>query len=657
MAESLLDDVCLDPDAVAAFLTGDLAPGPLRALESHVDRCSACRELLSALAKSGSLSEVSLAAISRWQLSSPSLSSTVPYGASDVQLPAGARVGRYLVLEPLGTGGMGIVYAARDPELNRRVALKLLRNDAVTPVARGALAERLLREAQAMARLAHPNVVAVHDVGSHGDQIFIAMEMVDGQTLAAWLSSARRSWREVVAVFLPAGHGLVAAHAAGLVHRDFKPENVLVGDDGRVRVTDFGLARSALVPPTAPTAASPSQPDASAQALTVTGALVGTPFFMAPEQFLGRPIDARSDQFSFCVALWFALTGQHPFAGDNAASLAKAVTEGQLRPPPRRDRLPRWLRRVLLRGLSVDANRRYPSMAALLQALEHDPRRAVMRATAAAMVVLTLVGGSVIYRRHSARLMCQGGERKLTNVWDRRRAAAVERAFAKSGAPGAAAAFAQVARALDDYTARWVAVHTDACEATRVRGEQSEELYELRAACLDVHLRNIRALSDRLANADAALVARAPGVVAALGDLGDCIDPRRAAACGRSMDEFDWCAVGHEGTGDAEQHEGLTEFRGRVIQLRAKHYAGEDEGNIVRNYRPGDLVWVDVSTDQGRSWLRCGPYSSDRTMWVPHRGNWLRVCLDADGETQCATNGNARGPDGSYWWSYTDGPC
>ncbi|HZN95396.1 MAG TPA: serine/threonine-protein kinase, partial [Myxococcales bacterium] len=219
-------------------------------------------------------------------------------------LPRGATIGRYLILRRLGEGGMGVVYAAFDPELDRKIALKVLR-PARRAVAGSVAQARLLREAQAMARISHPNVVAVHDVGAHGDEVFVAMELVEGGTLTDWVEEKPRKLDELLRTFMEAGRGLAAAHSAGLVHRDFKPENVLVGKDGRVRVTDFGLAR---VDEEGPLGAGKRTPSTlSSPALTQEGAIVGTPLFMSPEQAQGRIPDIRSDQYGFCASLYWAI--------------------------------------------------------------------------------------------------------------------------------------------------------------------------------------------------------------------------------------------------------------------------------------------------------------------------------------------------------------
>ena len=330
-------------------------------------------------------------------------------------LEPGARIGRYLILERVGSGSMGVVYGAYDPELDRKIALKLLRGgqpgqDEV--VARA----RLLREAQAMARLAHPNVVVVHDVGVYGGQVFLAMEFLGGGTLRSWLASAPRTSRDVLAVFIAAGRGLMAAHAAGLVHRDFKPENVLLDKEGRPRVVDFGLARDANTSDresgeataTAETMAalisSSSNPGGHLDTLTRTGALVGTPAYMAPEQILAEATSERTDQFSFCVALYESLYGERPFTGESLLQLLHNVSRGNLAPVSEDHEVPAWIRRALVRGLRSEPRERWHSMAALMTALEDDPadrhRRWFLSGAGIAVVLATLlVGAQTIHHR------------------------------------------------------------------------------------------------------------------------------------------------------------------------------------------------------------------------------------------------------------------
>lgn len=278
-----------------------------------------------------------------------------------------ARIGRFAVLHLLGAGGMGQVYAAYDAELDRKIAIKLLlAEDSVDAEGR----TRLLREAQAMARVSHPNVVPIFEVGEHEGGIFIAMEYVDGTTLRDWCAEASRSWRELVAVYLQAARGLAAAHGVGIIHRDFKPDNALVSVEGepRVRVLDFGLAAlpGAELSGGVDVVASPSADDR----LTLTGAVMGTPAYMAPEQQRGGDVDARADVFALCVALYEAIYGVRPFAGATVTELFAAVQAGELRPPPEgAESTPRELRDLLRRGLAVDPEARWPSMSALAEAL------------------------------------------------------------------------------------------------------------------------------------------------------------------------------------------------------------------------------------------------------------------------------------------------
>jgi WD40 repeat protein/predicted Ser/Thr protein kinase len=302
-------------------------------------------------------------------------------------------VSRYVIQRVVGTGGMGLVYEAYDPELDRKVAVKLLRK--LDAAGADALRTRLLREAQSMARLTHPNVVAVYDVGAIDGQVFIVMELVQGSTLKRWLHEKKHSLSEVLKVFKQAGQGLAAAHAVDLVHRDFKPDNVLIASDGRVLVTDFGLARSSGADSAAPDGVviEPAR-------LTRTGALIGTPAYMSPEQLDGVEVTARSDLFSFCVALYEALYQERPFAGENVGAVREAIVRGHLREPPRDTRVPSWLRGVLRRGLDGDPLRRQGSMVELLAELAHDPAALRRRAmTAIAVLAALLVAASVFLQR------------------------------------------------------------------------------------------------------------------------------------------------------------------------------------------------------------------------------------------------------------------
>ncbi|MCY1057007.1 serine/threonine-protein kinase [Nannocystis sp. SCPEA4] len=398
------------------------------------------------------------------------------------------RIGRFTVLRELGSGGMGVVYAAYDEQLDRKLAIKLLHGDPDHDASQGHA--RLLREAQALARLSHPNVVAIYEVGSFFEHVFLAMEYVQGVSLRAWLEAAPRPWREVLRVFAQAGRGLAAAHAAGLVHRDFKPDNAIVGDDGRVRVLDFGLART----PESAEAQTTDEPRTTAMSrntlgsqLTVAGAVVGTPAYIAPELYMRLPADARSDQFAFCVALWEALYGQRPFLGETLQALALTICEGRVTAPPAGRRVPAWLHAALLRGLDADPARRFPSMDALLAAIDRDPERTRVRLLGAAVLlcVAGMIGLGARNVMASREGLCTGGAARITSVWGQVQKDSLTAALTATGLPYARDTAARVNLRLDAYAAAWAAAHRDACEDTAVRKEQSQELLELRMACLE----------------------------------------------------------------------------------------------------------------------------------------------------------------------------
>lgn len=446
-------------------------------------------------------------------------------------LRRGEMLGRYLILREIGRGGMGIVFAAYDPELDRKVALKLLHPDRRARDGRAGQA-RLLREAQALARLSHPNVIQVYDAGAVRDRVFMAMELVRGETLDEWLGREERSWRQVLVVFQAAGQGLAAAHAVGLVHRDFKPANVLLGEEGRVRVLDFGIARpmADAVFEESGDLAEPASGSVLSTPLTRAGVVLGTPRYMAPEIMCGGAFDHRADQFSFCVSLFESLYGEPPFQGEDLRDLLPAAAAGRVR-EPHGARVPSWIRRILLRGLHADPERRYPSMAALLADLGRDRGVLLRRRAAAAAVFTTLAAsGFALYtlQRGEARL-CSGTAEKLAGIWDADRKETIQRAFLASGRPYAADAWAEVERSLDAYTTAWAAMRTEVCESTR-QGEQSPELLDLRMGCLDRRLREVQAMTTLFAAGDPAVIERAPQASRGLTSLAECADPAALAA-------------------------------------------------------------------------------------------------------------------------------
>ena len=419
---------------------------------------------------------------------------------------APVKVGRFTVIDRLGEGGMGVVYAAYDELLDRKVALKLLHAAGLA----GAGDDRLLREAQAMARLSHPNIVSVFEVGSFGAQMFIAMEFVRGQSLDAWLRADTRDWHTILPLLLAAGRGLEAAHRAGIIHRDYKPQNTLVGADGSVKVADFGLAR-ANTETAAPVHETTTGRRLLQSPLTQHGAVVGTPAYMAPEQHAGQPCDARSDQFSYCVTAYQALYSALPFPTTSLEALLAAVATGRVAAAPPGTSVPAWLRRVILRGLAADPALRWPSMAALLDALARDPavarrRRLRLGLFGAGLGLLGLSGGW--FASSFAAAACPDSAAELRGVWDDDRRRQLAGAMQATGLPFAAATWAHLEPYLERYADTWISMHGETCEAHR-DGRQSDTQYDLRMRCLDQRKLSLAALTDVLADADADTLERA----------------------------------------------------------------------------------------------------------------------------------------------------
>lgn len=455
---------------------------------------------------------------------------------------------RYTLIRKIGEGGMGVVYQARDAELDREVALKLLvpRNRPTLPPA---AEQRLVREARAMARLNHPHVVEVFDVGRHagrhGERVYIAMELVPGPTLHRWLR-APRTWQDVLAVFTPAGRALAAAHAADLVHRDFKPSNVIVGDDGRVRVLDFGLARAATdtisataAPRPAPagtqTSAASEDDDADSPSLaplservTEDGLLLGTPAYMSPEQHCGDLATPRSDQFAFCIALYEALYGRHPFAGDTPPATIQAKLHGHVVGPPRRSPVPSAVAAVVKRGLQADPNDRWPTMADLVDALERARGQTHRRALAVGATVVVALTGWLTFApgRASVDPRCAGGSSALADVWNAERAASIEAAITGTGVGYASAAASRVSAGVERWAADWTAAWGQACQRPEAGDAPDTASATLDQAmlCLQRDLHTLDAHAERLETIDAAAVARSPSAVAELPDPARCLD-------------------------------------------------------------------------------------------------------------------------------------
>ncbi|MCB9561644.1 MAG: serine/threonine protein kinase [Kofleriaceae bacterium] len=508
---------CLDDDTVWQLVQGELAVAAMARAEAHLDGCGDCRAVVATVARG----------------SRPDGDDGGADAAGDADVLAlapGARLGRYVVGERLGSGAMGVVYAAWDPHLDRRVALKVLRDDGD---AADAARPRLQREAQAMAKLADPHVVAVHEVGTAGGRVYVAMELVAGATLRAWAPA--RSWRQVCDVLVQAGRGLAAAHAAGLIHRDVKPDNVIVGDDGRARIGDFGLARGAGVDGAAAAGADGGGADvavvdddgAAAVTLTRTGVVVGTPAYMAPEVLRGGAADARADQFGFCVTAFEALHGVRPYAGASWQALLASIDAGAITRGP--GAVPAWLDAILARGLAASPASRWPSLTALLDAIDarrHRRRHAWAWAGGAALAASAVTAAVVVAATGAAPAAaprCDTGAAQLATVWDADARARSPRRWARSTGRGVGArrrrAHGRRARRLDRAVGgrpgRAVPGHhrhpRGGADAAATRGR-----------CFERRRDELAALVARLETADRAIALRAVDAVAALPEPAEC---------------------------------------------------------------------------------------------------------------------------------------
>ncbi len=491
---------CLDVDTALAYMAQDCSASSKWALEAHIDQCEECSDFVGEIARLDSQEQPSPLQAPRAE---PSF--------------VGQSIGRYVVRSVIGVGAMGVVYAAYDPQLDRNIALKVLRNSLNSESG----AARLRREAQAMAKVESENVVRVFDVGMNQSSVFIAMEVIVGTTLGGWMQQEPRSWQSVVRVFKAAGQGLLAAHQAQLIHRDFKPENVLVSKDGRrVCVTDFGLVFSEE--------SEEGWFEEGPIALTRDGSVVGTPAYMAPEQWNRSDVDPRTDQFSFCVCLYEAIYGQRPFAGDTMAILRESTCSGELQSLRGKgiETVPRRLHSLLLRGLKKNPDERFSTMQELLEELSaiETPKRKYW--LFGAVLALALVGLAWIGLNAESKLaMCTGAKAQFSQVWNPELRAAVSDKLV-----GSPVTKERLLGLLDARGKAWVAGHTSACRATRVDGHQSEARLQERMQCLSGQREQFAALVHEMSSGEARTGDREIVAASALPEVRECEGGGRRAS-------------------------------------------------------------------------------------------------------------------------------
>ncbi|HEY5926006.1 MAG TPA: protein kinase [Kofleriaceae bacterium] len=490
---------CPDDNVLVAMVEQALEPALFAEVEVHIDSCEHCRKVVAA-----AITGKTLAVGTPAPDMADALASVVDVSIS----------GRYVIEAVLGRGGMGTVYLARDQTLNRDVALKLHRA--------GSGNDRLHREAIAMAKLAHPNVVNVFEIGSVDDRMYVAMEYVRGETLRGWLESGTRSWRQIIEMLLQAGAGLAAAHTAGLIHRDFKPENVLVGEDNRPRVSDFGLARVGAGRDSKPTGL-------LGGSMTQSGAILGTPAYMAPEQLAGESVDARCDQFAFCVVVWESLFGKRPFAGNTLASLEESIQNQQVQRTARRE-VPQRVRDVIMRGLAVKPSDRFADMPALLGALRSAaiPRTKKYLAAGVAAAVVLGAGGYatasfVGARRHAAECDAAAAE---SHVFDTLKREQIRQAFIASGLPNASVAFERASKVFDRYSRALAEQARRVCNGI----DEPLSITAARRSCLAERKSELVAFVGLMSKPDASIIRRAPSTAWSMYEPTPCNDTSQLLA-------------------------------------------------------------------------------------------------------------------------------
>ena len=527
---------CPDPNMLGAYLDDTLSEEKKRFVDTHIEMCQECRLAVQVGKRDQQKHEDLVLSQTPDNTLDQLCNQLVPFS----QFSPGKTIGRYITVKPLGLGGMSEVYSAYDPELDRRIALKLMRTDVYADSRIESNVTRLMKEAKAMAQLSHPNVISVYDVMKVDGQVVIAMEYISGGTLRSWLQAKPRSWQEIVEKFVLAGQGLAAAHAAKLVHRDFKPANVLVEKDGQVCVTDFGLVRGLDQEEDPNPTKFPAFNIRWDESLTKTGAYIGTPAYMSPEQLLGEKSDTRSDQFCFCVALFESLYEQRPFMGETAEELKESVLSGEIAPVDKSKEVPERLYDIIKQGLEVNPEDRYPSMEDLLEQLRHDPEEEVRKKRVLrnrrlgwiAVILLSVVLPVGVWygMRYRTVQLCKASEEEFTGIWDNTTKPSVKGAFLATGKPYAQETWKRIEKAFDKYLTDWSLMRGKICEAKHIQGTESEELFDLRMTCLKDRKQELQALSKVFAIADSGVLKKAIQASLSLTGIDNCADEKALRA-------------------------------------------------------------------------------------------------------------------------------
>lgn len=491
---------------------------------------------------------------------------------------SGTRIGRYSVGKTIGSGTGGVVFSAYDTRLKRYVALKLLH---ATRQSEKAEQERFVQEAQALARLEHPNVVAVYEIGSRPQGIFLAMEYVEGASLDIWLKQEPRSIRQILTVFIQAGEGLLAAHDKDIVHRDFKPANVLVTAKGKAKVIDFGLAQLPANEPADRVAAAPAR----------RSKRVGTPAYMAPEQFEGATISPQTDQFSFCVALWESLIGQRPFAGDSLSETERRVCSGDFHALPPDHRVPAWILPILRRGLSVAPSDRWPSMAELLAALRNDPtrrRRLLGLAALGSGLTAASIGLwqlQVAADERATRAACEDSGAAIDALWNEEVGARVHKALVATGIPYAPTTFEKVLPWVTGFADAWKRTYTASCVETRLEKTRSHQSFAGVSECLEMQKLEFASFMKGLEDAGPTSVNKAVDAAAGLPRPTTCTDDKYLAIMPRLPTDPDLRARAKDiatRQADASMYSWLAEYDRGIELSRSALSDAESLGNAYQ---------------------------------------------------------------------------